>query len=155
MPTDLYYASLFKDDGSFNDWDGNKDGYFGEVPSADSAKSANPDDVHVIPQIAIGRILASNENEVKTYVSKVKEYEENTYGAAWFKASLLIASTNWMADACVKQDYIAQNYLNSAQAIKLYQKENSPCPITEAPTPANINFYINQGVGFVSYIGHG
>ena len=153
VPVDLYYAALFKEDHSFDDWDGNKDGYFGEVP-IDTGGPLNPDDVHVVPNIAVGRVLASKKEEVDAYVSNVMYYESYAFGSTWIKSVLLIATSNWHSDICAKQEYISANYLHGFTVHKLYQDGNS-CQNTENPSPDRINSYMDQGVGFVSYMGHG
>jgi hypothetical protein len=191
LPVDLYYGALFKrSDGSFDDWDGDQDGYFGEIPKALSTVPINLDDVNVIPDLAVGRIPASTVEEVRCYVSKVIGYENGAYGCSWTKATLLVATSDWTNDAYVNQDHIAASSLHDFTVYKLYERrfglrqslalinkhppiripEDVPmqskslwenlaawnqCTPTESPRPEAINAYIDQGVGFVSYIGHG
>jgi hypothetical protein len=185
---DLYYGALFRQsDNSFDDWDGNQDGYFGEIPDPSSNDPVNPDMVNVIPLLAIGRIPASTVDEVKVYVQKVIDYEIGAYGSSWTKAALLVATME-----CTNLESIAENYLQGFTVHKLYQqdlslrqslaeiKKNPPiripgeipipskslrdtlttwkpysCQVTEYPNPGAINAYLNQGVGLVSYNGHG
>ncbi len=165
VPVDLYYACIFKEylSKSFDDWDEDKDGSFGEVyiGNIPNKFDLNPDNVHLFPNIAVGRIPASTKKDVENYVSKLIYYESNAYRSSWAKSALLIATTNWVSDICKKQEYIAEN-LPGFITHKLYQKGNccqstiangiSP---TEPISPEWINFYIDQGVGFVSYMGHG
>ena len=152
-PTDLYYADLFEADGSFGDWDRNGNGYFAELQGGSVAGKLNIEDIDLRPDIAVGRIPASTVDEVETYVSKVIRYELGAHGSTWVKDALLIATTNWVADACKTQDYIAEHYLGDFIVHKLYEAGN-PCEATEIPNSDTINALLNQGVGLVSYVGH-
>ncbi len=59
-PTDLYYAALYKEDGSFDDWDGNHNGYFGELHGETHSGPINIDHVNLTPRVGVGRIPASS-----------------------------------------------------------------------------------------------
>lgn len=153
-PTDLYYADLFKPDGSFDDWDRNHNGYFGELGGEWKAGKLNIDDLDLRPDIAVGRVPASTTEEVSNYVAKVIRYECNATGQ-WIRNALLIATTDWLSSACKSQNYIERNYLKGYKVSKLYADGN-PCEKTDhLPDATSINSLINHGVGIVSYIGHG
>ena len=154
FPGDVYYADLFKSDGSFEDWDNNKNGYFGELGGESTTGPLNADEVDMKLDISVGRIPVSTSDEVRTYVSKVINYELVANGASWSKNVMLVATTEYMQNACTYQDDIAANYLKNMNIYKLYSR-NNPCEKTSEPTPATITEYLNKGVGFASYIGHG
>ena len=154
FPADLYYADLFKSDGTFDDWDQNQNGYFGEIGGETNAGPLNVDKVDLKPEIAVGRVPASTTDEVKIYVTKVIGYELNAYQADWSSSVLLIGTTEYNTGACRVQDEIAAQYLQNYNVVKLYSDGN-PCEKTIAPSPATITDALNKGVGFVSYIGHG
>jgi hypothetical protein len=151
---DLYYADLFEPDGSVDDWDRNRNGYFGELRGESSTGILNLDDVDLRPDISVGRIPASTASEVETYVKKVIGYEKGHFQPAWFKKALLIATTDWASNACQTQEEIAQQCLTGLTIHRLYASGN-PCQNTPALNANEINNKINSGVGFVSYIGHG
>jgi hypothetical protein len=153
FPADLYYADLFKSDGTFDDWDRNNNGYFGELQGGRTAGTLNVDDVDLAPDIAVGRVPASTSGEVRDYVSKVIRYE-SVRGTSWSKSALLVATTDWIPEACQIQDYVAEHYLKDWNVHKLYAQGNH-CQETPTPSPGRINIQLNQGVGFVSYVGHG
>lgn len=153
-PADLYYADLYESDGRFDDWDRNQNGYFGELRGESTTGVLNVDDVDLRPDVAVGRIPASTADEVAIYVSKVIRYELNANQYSWSKEALLIATIDWLKDACKTQDYIANKYFKNSVVHRLYAPGN-PCQKTPAPNEQNINSYLNQGVGFVSYVGHG
>jgi hypothetical protein len=156
LPADLYYADLFRQDGRFDDWDRNKNGYFGELRGESTAGTVNVDDVDLRPDIAVGRVPASTAGEVSTYVSKVISYERGALGTAWSRTALLIATIDWIEDACKTMDHIADEYLinHMTTLYKLYAAGN-PCASTPVPSGATINTRLNGGVGLVAYAGHG
>jgi hypothetical protein len=151
---DLYYADLFESDGSFEDWDYNDDGYFGELHGETQADTLNVDRVDLRLDIAVGRIPASNTGEVETYVSKVIAYELNAYRSTWGRRALLIATTDWVTSACQTQETTATQSLNGYQVTRMYSSGN-PCLTTQVPSPAAVLQALNQGCGLVSYMGHG
>lgn len=154
FPGDVYYANLFKSDGSFDDWDKNKNGYFGELGGESTSSPLNVEEVDNRLDIAVGRVPSSTADEVSTYVSKVINYELGAYGSSWPNNVLLIATTEYIQAACKYQNEIAINYLKDKSVIKLYSKDN-PCEKTTEPSPATITEHINEEIGFASYIGHG
>jgi hypothetical protein len=151
---DLYYADLYKSDGKFDDWDSNKNGYYGELHGETIAGTLNVDEVNLNPDVAVGRVPASTVSEVTTYVNKVINYEHNAYGSAWFNKALMVATTDWVSDFCLTEEDIVNSSLTDFQTTRLYQAGN-PCFSTLDPNSANINNALNQGVGFADYLGHG
>ena len=80
-PSDLYYADVARADGSFDDWNGRKDGYhgryFGEVHGEKNKHDAiNFDKVHYVPTLAVGRWPVSTPQEATTLVEKTIAFEE-------------------------------------------------------------------------------
>ncbi len=154
---DLYYADLYESDNqTYESWDINWDGYYGELHGESITGVVNIDEVNTSPDIAVGRVPAENAAEVTTFVNKVIAYEFNAYNADWAKNALMIATTDFVSDACQTKNIIADTYLSSEgySSTKLYQSGN-PCQTTDPPTSANINATINAGVSFVNYFGHG
>jgi hypothetical protein len=151
--TDLYYADLFKPDGAFDDWDRNGNGEFGELSGEWTAGTLNVDEVNLAPDIAVGRLPARTPAEVQRYVGRAIAFEAQM-PRAWAKRALLVATTDWVGDACAKQDHVATHYLEGYAIQKLYSAGNQ-CGVTTPPSPQAITAAINDGVGFVSYIGHG
>jgi hypothetical protein len=153
-PTDLYYAALYKKDGSFDDWDSNRNGYYGELNGETHTGPINIDQVNLTPTVAVGRVPASTLDEANRYVQKVIRFEQQAYGAAWAKKALLMATNNWIADACRVQERIAQNYLKGYQSTFLFST-GSPCSGAGGLIPSAVTDGLNRGVGLVGYIGHG
>ena len=79
-PCDLYYADVAKDDGSFDDWNANKEGfhaqYFGEVHGEKNKNDPiNFDNIHYRPKLAVGRWPVNTPEAVRTVVAKSIAFE--------------------------------------------------------------------------------
>lgn len=80
-PSDLYYSDLAKADGSFDDWNAQKEGfhagYFGEVRGEkNKGEPINFDEVDYRPDVAVGRWPVSTAAEVALIVRKTIDYEK-------------------------------------------------------------------------------
>ena len=172
-PSDLYYADLYTADGTtFDDWDGDGDGIIGEMQggtwTAGSTLAAiNLDGMDLYPDIALGRIPASTEAEVTTYVNKVISYEFAAYKASWFDKAVLIVPGYRANDGkyyeypgswSAKEDVDGKLTAVGMTSTKLYDSRIvglTPGLGDAEPTAANISAEINSGVGFVNFSGHG
>ncbi len=171
---DLYYADLYKSDGSFDDWDNNKNGFFGELAGESSTGPLNVDKVDLNPDIAVGRIPASNADEVSRYAAKVISYENDDSKSDYIDNILLIATQDPSLSElnCANQDKIAKELLKKKNVTKLYDLDKDFFDTTwqQKYTPEEydkimagkisvnagiINDYLNNGIGFLSYMGHG
>ncbi len=153
---DLYYACLYKPGGGkiFDDWDYNKDGYFGELHGETIAGELNVDHVSLNPDVAVGRVPAATYSQVTNYVNKVISYEFAAYKSDWFKRALTVATIDWQQDAALVKEYIIENYLEDFSVTRLYVPGN-PYGVTPVPNATSINNAFNAGVGFANYLGHG
>lgn len=78
--SDLYYADIYKADGTFEDWDSNGNGIFAEW----SRDSEQKDVLDLRPDVSVGRLACRNKLEVYTVVNKIITYETQTAGKPWF-----------------------------------------------------------------------
>jgi len=76
--SDLYFADIYDENGSFCSWDSNNNNIFGEI-----GEESLIDTVDLYPDVYLGRILCSESNEVNIVVNKIIEYENNVYGESW------------------------------------------------------------------------
>lgn len=171
--SDLYYADLYKQDGSFDNWDSENPNHvygelYGEYFSNDPI---NKDGIDMIPDVAVGRIPALTLQEVENYVNKVIDYESRTYGETnvgttreWFKSALFIIPYTPDDDLdeifMDAKENIADDHLTSErgfQITRLYDPGISgAASITDGtPTEDMIKWWLNHGVGFVNFGGHG
>jgi len=155
--SDLYFADLYKDGTrDFDDWDANKNGLYGEIQfdnptycdQANYGCTINQDDIDFLPDVAVGRIPASTPQEVAAYVNKVISYELKTMPTdQWFRQVALYTGT-WISSDDAVKNYIGNLFPPDFQLIKRYHGTNTA-------TPAQIISDLNNGVGFVNYMGHG
>lgn len=156
LPSDLYYADLFKSNGSFDNWDGDGDNIIGEMDYAGGtdATKVNLDNIDTKPDVALARIPASSEAEVNTYVNKVIRYEISAPGN-WFKKALLVVdggSNPWGVET--KMNGTVQ-YLSGFTVHKYYWDDNPYSGMNQAQRADALNSALNSGYGIVSYYGHG
>jgi len=82
--TDLYYADIYDENGSFCSWDSNNNSMFGEI-----GQDGAIDEVDLYPDICVGRVLCQTSEEVETIVNKIIDYENNAFGGEWFNNLIL------------------------------------------------------------------
>ena len=83
--TDLYYADLYKEGGSFDNWDSNDNGIFAEWD--DFYK----DTLDLYPDVYVGRLACRNNFEVNTMIDKITTYEETPIDPSWFNRILVVS----------------------------------------------------------------
>ena len=153
-PSDLYYADLFDSTGAFHSWDHDGDDRFGEIQGnfATDANDLNQDRLDLVPDVAVGRVPASTEDELRRYVQKVIDYE-TTATSDWFKRALLVTG-NYPGSNATNDHIATQLQTRSFTNIKLYHDQFF---LTTTPSQRRqlIENEVNDGVGFISYVGHG
>jgi hypothetical protein len=143
--TDLYYADLYGPGGTFQSWDTDGDGYYGELYRDDF----NPEGIDYLPDVAVGRVPASVPDEVANYVTKIIAYESRDGGGAWFANSLVIACSEdpeWV-DAGTRLASI----LSAGGFSTTFE-------IIPAGAPGDLpiqNALSSTGIGFLYYMNHG
>jgi hypothetical protein len=156
VPTDQYYECLTRPDGTFDNWDANQDGVFGEtILYGTSPTILNPDKLYMIPQIIVGRVPASSKDEVSNYISKVIEYETQDPSSLGWKNYMLVVlgfDKNGLKEPFNLESPISDLLPKVFKNIYTfgYNQGND-----EEPNAAKINQHINNGVGFGIYHGHG
>ena len=153
-PSDLYYADLYNARGSFDNWDYDGDHLYGEAQAnfPYSYDDLNQDRIDLIPDVAVGRVPASNNLELSIYIQKVIKYEK-TAASDWFKRALLVAGN---VDEAIKTNDEIGNMLTSKSFDLNKQYYDQVWPITTGAQRYDIiKHAMDQGVGFVHYNGHG
>jgi hypothetical protein len=150
--SDLYYADIYNEEKEFEDWDSNGNNVFSEW-YIDEPEAR--DIIDLRPDVALGRLPCRNEKEVEIIVSKIIEYEQDTFGQSWFRNALLIGGdTNpgvgnpfpFEGEAdCI---YTAQ-LLNDFSVTTLFVSDGS---LTGHDAVVSS---FNRGYGFVLFHGHG
>lgn len=177
--SDLYYSDLYKKNGRFDNWDADHDGLIGEYGKNNPI---NHDRIDYHPDVYVGRVPASNIEEVKRYVEKVVTYESTpSYDKDWFKRGLLILAGYEEEDGKYRDVGMLDLFDNvddflrneNRGTIRLYDERieglnteglapgsemwgNTP-PKTDPLLAVGsvVNGYLNQGAGVVLFGGHG
>jgi len=178
-PSDLYYADVAKRDGSFEDWNGNKEGfhaqYFGEVRGEKNKTDAmNFDGVDYKPEVAVGRWPVSNVEQLKVVVEKSRAYEMGRVGDGEMgsgqenvesgkgkvereKKQVLAIMTGGWVDMRGRLDSILGMLPRSWKAERLYYSDGDAAFATEAPDEGHVVAGLNGGPWprLVLHVGHG
>ena len=121
--SDLYYADLYNASQGFDDWDYDKNGYYGELLGAWKFADIEPinyDRLDMYPDVAVGRVPASTEEEVRNYIDKVISYETNAdlQSSSWLRESLMVANgvndlDQYVLSGNVGADLVSFGYTNT------------------------------------------
>jgi hypothetical protein len=155
-PTDYYFADLT------GNWDEDKDGNWGES----SEKNDNGiDEIDWTPDVYVGRLPASNAEELEIMVNKTLSYEKNPFIGKWMNRMLLaggISDTIQQEppdgeDESRLTTYIWQTYAQfTMNFTHLYRSASYVPPDPKKPlTSTNFIEEFNQGYSTVIFAGHG
>ena len=153
--SDLYYADIYDNTGTFCSWDNNNDGIYGGW-EGDQAQDTN---ISLTPDVAVGRLACRNKVEVKIVANKIINYEKNTYGSDWFK-NMVVAGGDTYSEA---GGYVGDQY-NEYEGEVATEKATKIIPnfnhiklwaSTGNLTTINLIKAINKGCGFLYLSGHG
>jgi hypothetical protein len=147
--TDLYFADLYTENGSFSSWDTNQNGIFGEWPEEQKAIDI-PD---LYPDIYIGRLPCLNTWDVKDVVRKIITYETKTKMDPWFNTMVVVAGDTYPGSTSYYDGEVytqmALNYMPNFIPKKLWTSDGS------LSKPRDVVKAINNGCGFIFFSGHG
>jgi hypothetical protein len=155
-PSDLYYADLAKEDGSFEDWNAHKEGfhadYIGEVRGEhNKADPINYDRIDYNPEIAVGRWPVSTNEEVRNIATKSMAYERKVLEESdpALRRVGFIATDGWVDSRSLLNDLAKQ--LDGPWKIekRLYATDSPP------PDTKQVVGLINEGTGLMVHTGHG
>ena len=142
--TDLYFADLYDGQGIFQTWDNNGNGFFGEI----YRDIINAEGIEGLPDVAVGRVPASNTDEARIYVDKVKVYEVAAFQSDWFNRVCAIANEDW--SSWISAANKTANTMTDAGFQVTFRTH---------PNDKNLDTLIHrvtgEGLGFLLYDGHG
>lgn len=107
--------------------------------------------------ISTGRISAYNNNQVKIYLDKVKEYEANE-PAAWMKNVIHFgggsnsSEQNLFSNYLLNFENIIEDTLFGGNVTTFLKQSSSPIQITQSDSVKNL---INTGTSLITFFGHG
>ncbi|MCK5772336.1 MAG: hypothetical protein KAH57_00970, partial [Thermoplasmata archaeon] len=162
--SDAYYADLAGSGHSPYDWDGNNDGWFGEI---------TVDGIDLTAEVYVGRLSATSTTQMGTLVDNILNYERDPPTGGWFNRSVLAgAYSNYDTTAVVWNDRNdTTDEANLSEAIRLDFMDNgtkinytlyeqagiwpSQQPCNASLTTSNLISAIDNGTSMVNLAGHG
>ncbi|PNX48347.1 MAG: hypothetical protein BV457_03910 [Thermoplasmata archaeon M9B1D] len=142
--SDLYYADIYQEDGSFEDWNSNGDDIIGEW---------GKDSFDLKPDIALGRLPCRTTKEVVTIINKIIEYETMSFNESWFH-QMLVTGGDSIPNSGAPFPYEGEAVCDKAIEImksfsvrKLFVSDMSLVDSSDFITAWN------QGLGFAFYSG--
>ena len=157
-PSDLYYADLSKQDGSFETWNGmqagHHRGYFGEVHGEKHKQDKiNFDGIDYLPEIAVGRWPVSTAAQVERMVQKTIQFEQWTEEGGGRTAAILCVK-GWL-DVRPQLQRLATVLRDPFSVQRLWWQDGKPDPAILAPSAKNVLALCNDGLGVLLHTGHG
>jgi len=148
--SDLYFADIYDQNGSFSSWDDNGNGVFGEWAQGEVAAD-RPD---LVPDVSLGRLPCLNEQEVRTVVKKIIRYENKVSSDdSWFKTMVVAGGDTYPGRTPY---YDGELYTQQAldrmpgfRPVKLWTSDGS------LKNPWDVISAVNKGCGFLFLSGHG
>lgn len=160
-PSDLYYSDLAKADGSFDDWNAQKDSfhaaYFGEVRGEkNKTDPINFDQVDYRPDLAVGRWPVSTAEEVRVVAAKTVVYERSVLAnsSPHLRRAAFLAVGGWV-DTRGLLDGLAAKLAQDWKVEKRYYSDARLESGTPPPDRTQVRELFNRGLGLAIHTGHG
>ena len=147
--SDLYFADIYNEDGTFSSWDDNGNGVFGEWPPGEAAID-HPD---LIPDVSLGRIPCLDKRELHIVVQKIIYYENNGCDESWFKTMVVVAGDTYPGRTPYYDGevYTQQglDIMAGFKPVKVWASDGS------LKSWVDVISAVNKGCGFLWLSGHG
>ncbi|MBS3749589.1 MAG: hypothetical protein KGY67_07830 [Candidatus Thermoplasmatota archaeon] len=158
--SDLYYADIYNETGSFSSWDTNNNDIFAEY---DWGMEERTDEMDLLPDVFLGRAACIDETQVTTIVNKIITYEtQEAFTTNWFTNLTVIGGDSFTPNhgedtGTNEGELVNQEVIDIMEGFiptKVWDSNGAlnglnPTGIT------SINNAINTGCGFVDFSGHG
>lgn len=158
-PSDLYYADLARDDGSFDDWNAARDGfhagYFGEVHGEkNKSDPINYDHIHYRPQLAVGRWPVFTAEQTRIVAGKSMRYERSVRDGTHpgLRTACVFHVQGWIDARGTLSRLALPDWTNRDF---FFQDSRHPQYRTPAPTEENLVSALNAGCTLCVHAGHG
>lgn len=146
IPADLYFSDLN------GNWRRDSDEFFGEPRDG-----LYDDSVDYEPDLFVGRILCENAEEIDNYTYKLIKYERNPGNGdtSYLHKAFLTQADEMQADS--QAHYIDDRLPIFFQAATIFEETGGAYTngVPSFPTGDSVIAKMNEGYGFVSWIGHG
>jgi len=156
--SDLYYADLYNENGSFETWDTN-----GNKQYAEYNWSGQYDELDLYPDVYIGRLACVDRDQVDSVVDKIIMYEtQESFKKSWFKNIILIGGDSFTPvhgdESGVNEGELANQHVLDVMdgfiGTKLWVS-NAKLAGFNPTGVERIMDSIDAGCGFVHFSGHG
>mgnify|MGYP001050177522 CR=1 FL=1 len=147
-PSDLYFADIYTDNGTFSSWDTDQDGIYGEWRKNQPAEDIRD----LYPDVYVGRLACRNSYEVTTMVDKIITYENSVHGAPWFDTFATVAGDTYTFNDYNEGEVIAQDAIDrmlGMSPVKLWTSDGS------LQGWRDVAATLDDGCGFIFFAGHG
>ena len=155
--TDLYYADIYDEEFAFSSWDSNGNDVFGEY---EWGSNKLYDDVDLYPDIYLGRLAVSDDDELDGVINKIITYETmESYKQDWFSEIMVIGGDTSPQDSSnVDEGEFTNQFvldiMTGFSADKVWDS-NYRLSWYNPSGVDNINDGFADGRGFVDWAGHG
>lgn len=147
--SDLYFADIYDENGTFSSWDDNDNGIFGEWPLGEGALD-HPD---LIPDVSLGRIPCLNRRELRIVVQKIIDYENLGCEESWFNTMVVVAGDTYPGRTPYYDGevYTQQglDLMTGFKPVKVWASDGS------LKSWIDVVSAVNKGCGFLWLSGHG
>lgn len=148
--SDLYFADLYNETGGFCSWDSNNNDIFGEF-----RWEGKTDEVDLYPDVHLGRLAVTSEEELTGVVNKIISYEtQESYKQDWFSNLIVVGGDTFPGDP----EGVSEGEFVNDELIEM-MSGFIPKRLYASNGQASVNGYITgeieEGAGFVSFAGHG
>jgi len=147
--SDLYFADIYDQNGSFSSWDDNGNGIFSEWPVGGPAID-HPD---LYPDVSLGRLPCLTAQQLRIVVRKIILYE--TFGCfdSWFKTMVVVAGDTYPGRTPYYDGevYTQQglDMMTDFRPVKIWASDGS------LKNWVDVVSAVNKGCGFLWMSGHG
>ncbi|MBS3749780.1 MAG: hypothetical protein KGY67_08815, partial [Candidatus Thermoplasmatota archaeon] len=149
--SELYYADIYNQDGSFSSWDTDNDAVFGEWYDDGVSTKAEDQPIDLYPDVAVGRLACRNKVEVKVLVDKIITYETQAYGSDWAD-DLLVCAGDTYPDMPTNEG--EENTKHVLENMTDYDQSHLWTSDETLTGVRDIISAFNDGLGFVYFDGH-
>lgn len=147
--SELYFADIYDENGSFSSWDSDGDGIFGEW----SGEIAEDKPIDLKPDVCLGRLACRNSREVRIMVRKIISYEKQSADPSWFRRMGVVGGDTYQEYIGFEGEIYNQKVIDvmgDFSAVKLWVSNGYL-----SKKGWMIVKLINQGCGFLYLSGHG
>jgi hypothetical protein len=155
-PSDLYYADVARHNGSFDDWNGRKDGfhadYFGEVRGEkNKSDPINFDNIDYRAELAVGRWPVDTEEEVRRVAQKtiVADREAHSGKRPGLRRAAFVWVPGWVDERARMRHWASELPARWKASLLLGGTK------TSAVDDRHITALLNEGASLILHVGHG